>query len=77
MLPPRRGQGYAGEAARALTEWALGQPGVRRVTAECLEDNLASIRVLEKIGMRPIGRTDEGLLWAIERPDAEPVRSSQ
>ena len=77
VLPPRRGHGYAGEAARALTEWALARPGVRRVTAECLEDNLASIRVLEKIGMRPIGRTDEGLLWAIERPDAEPVRSSQ
>ena len=65
VLPAYRRHGYAAEAARALVAWALGQPDVNRVTAECLDDNAASIGVLEKIGMRRIGRTEEGLLWEI------------
>jgi [ribosomal protein S5]-alanine N-acetyltransferase len=63
VLPAFRGHGYATEAARALIGWAAAQPGVRRVTAECLEDNRASIRVLEKAGMHQIGRDENGLKW--------------
>jgi 8-oxo-dGTP pyrophosphatase MutT (NUDIX family) len=53
-LPEHRGRGYATEAARALVEWALAQPGVERVVAEFEHDNPSSQRVLEKIGMRPL-----------------------
>lgn len=53
-LPAHRGHGFASEAARALVEWALGQPGVERVVAEGEPINAASRRVLEKIGMRPV-----------------------
>ncbi|WP_027480935.1 GNAT family N-acetyltransferase [Deinococcus pimensis] len=49
------GRGYATEMARALVTWGLAQPGVRRVTAETLPDNAASIRVLEKAGLRLVG----------------------
>jgi ribosomal-protein-alanine N-acetyltransferase len=66
VLPAFQGRGYATEAARALVAWALEQPGVRRVTAECLDDNAASIRVLEKVEMRQAGRTDSGLLWELQ-----------
>jgi len=65
VLPAFRGHGYATEAACALTGWAAAQPGVRRVTAECLEDNRASIRVLEKAGMHQIGRDENGLKWEL------------
>ncbi len=62
-----QGRGYATEMAQALVAWALRQPTVRRVTAECLEDNPASIRVLEKSGFVQSGRRkdEEGplLLW--------------
>lgn len=58
VLPAFRGNSYAPEAALALLEWAFGQPGVRRVAARAFPDNTASIRVLEKIGMRRI--TDPG-----------------
>lgn len=65
------GRGFATEAARALTEWALVQPGVRRVKAECLDTNLGSVRVLEKVGFTRVGeRYDEeegGLLILWER----------
>ena len=62
-----RKRGYATEAASALVAWGLGRPGVKRIVAECAPDNLASIRVLEKIGMRRRGRKGGMLRWAIER----------
>ena len=65
VLPAFRRRGYAAEAARALVVWAAAQPGIRRVTAECRPDNAASARVLEKIGMHIIQRTDEALLWEL------------
>src|SRR6266508_1168344 len=65
VLPAFRRRGYATEAARALVGWAAAQPGVRRVTAECLADNSASIRVLEKAGLRQVGRDEHGLKWVV------------
>jgi len=65
--PSYQGRGYATEMVRAAVAWALRQPTMRCVTAKCLEDNAASIRVLEKAGFVRIGRgmDDEGplLLW--------------
>ena len=65
VLPAYQRRGYAGEAARALVRWAFAQPGVRRVIAECHEDNVASIRVLEKLGMRRIGQDRDMLKWQV------------
>ncbi len=44
------GEGIATEAARAVVEWALALPFLRRVRATCDAENLASARVLEKLG---------------------------
>ena len=66
VLPQRRG--FATEAARALMSWAQAQPRVRRVVAECLANNAASVRVLEKAGMQRIGQREDMLLWAIAVP---------
>jgi ribosomal-protein-alanine N-acetyltransferase len=62
-----RGRGFAPEAALALIEWASAHPDVRQIIARCYPDNASSIRVLQKIGMRPIGGPDdEGLLvWEL------------
>ncbi len=67
-----RGRGYATEVVAALGAWALAQPGVRRVTAECLPTNAASIRVLEKSGFVRVGRriSDAGILLLWERRPA-------
>ena len=46
------GHGYAPEAARAVTDWALAQPSIYRVWATCDIDNRQSARVLEKLGMQ-------------------------
>jgi len=46
------GHGYATEAARALLAFAVETLGLHRMAATCDIENAASIRVLEKVGMR-------------------------
>lgn len=50
--PALGGHGYATEAATAMMAYAFGPLGVRRVIAGCYADNHASVRILEKLGMR-------------------------
>lgn len=50
-----QGNGYATEAIKALTTWALNQPNVTQVEAETEPDNKASQRVLIKCGFMPTG----------------------
>lgn len=50
--PTYAGHGYATEAATAMVAHAFERLGVRRITAGCFADNLASVRILEKVGMR-------------------------
>lgn len=50
--PAHAGRGYATEVAAELLRLAFTELGVRRVTAGCFADNAASIRVLEKNGLR-------------------------
>jgi RimJ/RimL family protein N-acetyltransferase len=46
------GWGYATEGARALIRKGFVELGVRRVVASTYQDNLASRRVMEKVGLR-------------------------
>ncbi|MFO0678176.1 MAG: GNAT family N-acetyltransferase [Polyangiaceae bacterium] len=57
-----QGRGYATEGAKAVLEWALAQPSVRRVTATTLPWHTASLRVIEKLGMRFCEGIDHELL---------------
>jgi ribosomal-protein-alanine N-acetyltransferase len=52
---PNWGKGMATEALRTLVGWALSQESIYRVWALCDVDNLASGRVLEKVGMQREG----------------------
>lgn len=52
IVPSRRGRGYASEATRALAGFALTAPGVHTVHAQVELANPASVRVLEKAGLR-------------------------
>jgi RimJ/RimL family protein N-acetyltransferase len=53
------GHGYATEAARALVQFGFSELHLHRIWAWCIADNAASIRVLEKLGMRREGRLRE------------------
>jgi RimJ/RimL family protein N-acetyltransferase len=50
--PAYAGRGIASDLARGLLAAAFEHLGVRRVVASCNADNHASVRVLEKAGMR-------------------------
>jgi [ribosomal protein S5]-alanine N-acetyltransferase len=45
-------QGYATEAGRAVLDFGFSHMDLTRVTAWCIADNVASARVLEKLGMK-------------------------
>jgi ribosomal-protein-alanine N-acetyltransferase len=79
-LDPRYwGHGYATEAAGAMLDFAFSELGIERVEAWCIAENLASARVLEKLGMRLKererdkehfkGRSWDALRYALEASD--------
>lgn len=60
-------QGFASEATRACTDWALGEPGIACVTATTPPWHTASIRVLEKAGFFRAGLEEHEMLGEVLR----------
>lgn len=56
LHPAWRGRGFATEASALLLELGFESLGLHRIFATCHPDNLASARVLERVGMRAEGR---------------------
>ncbi|MFJ7667493.1 GNAT family N-acetyltransferase [Lysinibacillus sp. NPDC097195] len=48
-------KGYASEAAHALLDYGFSKMKLHRIIATCQPENIASYRVMEKIGMRREG----------------------
>ncbi len=79
LNPDHWGHGYAGEAAQAMVRFGFTELGVHRIWSRCIAGNLASVRVLETLGMRQEGRLRENeyfkgrwwdtLLYAILEPE--------
>jgi RimJ/RimL family protein N-acetyltransferase len=59
-----RGFGWATDAARVLSEWALAQPEIEAVMATTDPLNTASQAVLDRVGFHRVA--DRGDLWAFE-----------
>ena len=49
------GNGYATEALKSIVDWVLTQANIFRVWAVCDIENIASARVMEKVGMQREG----------------------
>lgn len=66
-------QGYMTEAVKGIIAWALKQKEIYRVWAVCDVDNLASARVMEKVGMQR-----EGILrrWSVHPNLSDEPRDS-
>ena len=52
LHPDHAGHGYATEAVRELFRISFAELGLRRVTANCFADNIASWRLMDRVGMR-------------------------
>jgi RimJ/RimL family protein N-acetyltransferase len=60
-----RGQGYGTEALSALLEWCRGQEGLTCVLADTTRSNLASQRLLERVGLHRVGEDGELLYYML------------
>jgi RimJ/RimL family protein N-acetyltransferase len=75
---PHRRRGYAVEAAEAVVAWALAQPRVHSLSATVPDDNEASRRVAERIGMVRTSQTRRELpLWRRGRAPQEVGRQGR
>ena len=64
-----QGNGYGTETVRTLLGYLFSVRGKHRVTASCDPRNAASIRVLERVGMRREGHLRESLWFGGEWAD--------
>ena len=73
LARPHWRQGYMTEALKAIIAWALKQKEIHRVWAVCDVDNIASARVMEKVGMQR-----EGVLkrWSLHPNISDEPRDS-
>ncbi len=73
VLPGYRRRGFASVAVAGFLARAFADPRVGRVVAETYPELAASLRVLERCGLQPLGPgTDEGALrFGIERSEWE------
>ncbi|NDK56068.1 GNAT family N-acetyltransferase [Pontibacter fetidus] len=60
--------GYGLEVAQGLVNWAFQQTNVKAVTARCLLANVASARVLERLGMQQVSSDAELIRWKLPKP---------
>jgi [ribosomal protein S5]-alanine N-acetyltransferase len=65
MVPQYQGKGYATEMGKAFCEWGMSRKNVTKIVAACSIYNYASIRVLEKIGMKKIKEEIEKYYWEL------------
>jgi len=61
--PDFQSHGYASESAAALVRYAFEKLAAHRIVAHCNPENVASWRVMEKIGMRREGRMLKNLFF--------------
>lgn len=76
LAAPYRGRRYGTELVAGLSPWLLAWPGVRRVLADVLVDNVPSRRALERAGFGTDGvarPSDEGdlLTYVLEPSQAD------
>ncbi|MCT4663554.1 MAG: GNAT family N-acetyltransferase [Tissierellales bacterium] len=66
IVASAQNSGYGTEAVESLMKWAYGR-GAEYIIAECRQDNIGSIRVLEKVGMDKIATQNQMIFWQKRR----------
>ena len=73
IAPAHWGKGYATEIAREMLRYGFEEAGFEEILGFVMPANVASRRVLEKIGMAFVGeRTWRGTVWAFYRATRGP-----
>ena len=67
LFPDGRGQGYATRTVRLVADWVLGDLGLGRLQARTSPGNVASERVLERVGFQREGLARSGFVLPVSR----------
>ena len=70
LAPPLWGQGFMTEAVRGVIAFGFDDLGLHKIETQCLAENAASRRVIEKSGFRFVGRREEDV-WRDEKWHAQ------
>lgn len=76
LAPAYRGRGLAGEAAAAACAHGFGGLGLARIVAWTAPGNVASRRLLARLGFREDSSADGRVLYRRERPQAQDSSAS-
>jgi [ribosomal protein S5]-alanine N-acetyltransferase len=64
LVESARNRGYATEAAAAVADWVIQQPGVRFISATVPDDNYPSQRIAQRLGLTRTNENRRNLpLW--------------
>ena len=66
IIKEERRNGYAEEASAALIKWAFSTKIVKEITANCLVDNIGSIKLLTKLSFIEIKRENDTIYWSLQ-----------
>lgn len=68
IVPAHRRRGLTVEGCASLVAWAFHDSATTAVIADCAEDNIASIRTLQKLGFIHERSARERYYWRLPRP---------
>ena len=60
-------QGFGLETAEALLDFGFGKLGLERIEVRVMEENIRSIALAEKLGMKSAGEGNEFVVYKSER----------
>ncbi len=66
LVVDKRGMGFGSEALCTLIEWVKKQECVKLIRANCLLENKPSAKILQKVGMQEIGRSETLIHWELQ-----------
>ena len=68
IVPAHRRRGLTAEGCAALVTWAFRDSATTAVIADCADDNVASVRTLQKLGFTQERAVRERFFWRLPRP---------
>ena len=78
ILPNHEGKGYISEAAKAILEYGQSKLHLKEIVAFTTEENLASQKILSKIGLHFIGKRaldgEEFLYFSTKQPSSNKLK---
>lgn len=66
LIPEVQHKGYATEAIRSLVNYASGNWNIRNIVAEIHEENIPSIKLIEKLGFKVVKKEEQFVTFGLE-----------